>query len=90
MIYPVKKGANGPDIILSVNNNSNQCIGKIAIESKDAIRFDEDWVKKLSKDMTNNNINFGIIVSRKSLKISNILNGDLIIKLQLLNAKSHQ
>ena len=67
-IQPVKKGANGPDIILSVNNNSNQCIGKIAIESKDAIRFDEDWVKKLSKDMTNNNINFGIIVSRKSPK----------------------
>ena len=40
--------------------------------------------------MTNNNINFGIIVVESHLKISNILNGDLIIKLQLLNAKSHQ
>ena len=86
-IRPVKKGALGADIILSVKSNINQCIGKIAIESKDAVKFDEKWVSKLNKDMTNNNINFGIIVSRKLPKNFNHIEWRLENKIAIIECK---
>ena len=62
-IVPVKKGARGADCIHIVNEKENHNIGSVIYESKDTQKFSEEWVEKLFKDMTNENISFGVIVS---------------------------
>ena len=62
-IVPVKKGARGADCKQIINEKQNKNIGSIIYESKDTQNFSEDWVEKLFKDMTNDNIGFGIIVT---------------------------
>ena len=58
-----QKGARGADCKQIINEKQNKNIGSIIYESKDTQNFSEDWVEKLFKDMTNDNIGFGIIVT---------------------------
>lgn len=62
-IHEVKKGAKGPDCILTINYKGKKNIGKIYIESKDTKIWNEEWVKKLFNDMQTQGASNGIIVS---------------------------
>ena len=64
----IKKGANGHDCTLKINEGKKEGIGSIAFESKDTKEFQERWVAKLHQDMINHNIDFGIIASRATPK----------------------
>jgi hypothetical protein len=63
IIQEVKKGARGPDCILTINYKGKKDIGKIYIESKDTKVWNEEWVKKLFNDMQTQGANNGIIIS---------------------------
>jgi hypothetical protein len=62
-IQEVKKGARGPDCILTINYKGRKNIGKIYIESKDTKVWNEEWVTKLFNDMQVQGVENGIIVS---------------------------
>jgi len=62
-IIPIKKGARGADCIQQVNEKGRTNIGRIYYESKDTKEFSEGWVEKLLNDMSEKDINFGIIVT---------------------------
>ncbi len=62
-IQEVKKGARGPDCILTINYKDKKNIGKIYIESKDTKIWNEDWVTKLFNDMQTQGASNGIIIS---------------------------
>ena len=64
----IKKGANGHDCTLKINEGKREGIGSIAFESKDTKEFQERWVAKLHQDMINHNIDFGIIATRATPK----------------------
>jgi len=64
----IKKGANGHDCTLKINEGKTEGIGSIAFESKDTKEFQERWVAKLHQDMINHNIDFGIIATRATPK----------------------
>lgn len=64
----IKKGVNGHDCTLKINEGKREGIGSIAFESKDTKEFQERWVAKLHQDMINHNIDFGIIASRATPK----------------------
>ena len=59
-IVPVPKGKRGADCIQEIIENNTKC-GKILWESKDTDTFQENYVKKLYKDMSDNNIGFGVL-----------------------------
>jgi len=59
-IVPVPKGKKGADCIQEIIENNTKC-GKILWESKDTETFQEGYVKKLYKDMSDNNIGFGVL-----------------------------
>ena len=63
-VQQIKKGANGHDCTLIINEGNKEGIGSIAFESKDTKEFQERWVGKLHQDMINHNIDFGIIATR--------------------------
>ncbi len=69
-IIPIPKGAKGADCIHQINEKDHPNIGRIYYESKDTKEFSETWVKKLLDDMTEKNINFGIIVTETMPKTS--------------------
>jgi hypothetical protein len=62
-IEEVKKGAKGPDCVLTINYQGKKNIGKIFIESKDTKKWEEQWVKKLFNDMQTQGVANGVIVS---------------------------
>ena len=62
-IEEVKKGARGPDCILTINYKGKKNIGKIYIESKDTKIWNEEWVTKLFNDMQTQGASNGIIIS---------------------------
>ena len=62
-IQEVKKGAKGPDCILTINYKNKKNIGKIYIESKDTKVWNEEWVTKLFNDMQIQGASNGIIIS---------------------------
>ena len=62
-IEEVKKGARGPDCILTINYKGKKNIGKIYIESKDTKIWNEEWVAKLFNDMQTQGASNGIIIS---------------------------
>jgi hypothetical protein len=62
-IEEVKKGARGPDCILTINYKGKKNIGKIYIESKDTKIWNEEWVSKLFNDMQTQGASNGIIIS---------------------------
>jgi hypothetical protein len=62
-IEEVKKGARGPDCILTINYQGKKNIGKIFIESKDTKVWNEEWVTKLYNDMQTQGVANGVIVS---------------------------
>jgi hypothetical protein len=62
-IQEVKKGARGPDCILTINYKGKKNIGKIYIESKDTKIWNEEWVTKLFNDMQTQGASNGIIIS---------------------------
>ena len=62
-IEEVKKGARGPDCILTINYKGKKNIGKIYIESKDTKIWNEEWVTKLFNDMQTQGATNGIIIS---------------------------
>lgn len=62
-IQEVKKGAKGPDCILTINYKGKKNIGKIYVESKDTKIWNEEWVTKLFNDMQTQGATNGIIVS---------------------------
>ena len=62
-IEEVKKGARGPDCILTINYKGKKNIGKIYIESKDTKIWNEEWVTKLFNDMQTQGAANGIIIS---------------------------
>ena len=69
-IVPVPKGKRGADCIQEIIESNSKC-GKILWESKDTETFQEKYVKKLYKDMSDNNIGFGVlavVVLPKKLK----------------------
>jgi hypothetical protein len=59
-IIPVPKGKKGADCIQEIIENNTEC-GKILWESKDTKSFQENYVSKLLKDMSENNIGFGVL-----------------------------
>ena len=59
-IIPVPKGKRGADCIQEIIENNTKC-GKILWESKDTETFQENYVKKLLKDMSDNNVGFGVL-----------------------------
>ena len=59
-IIPVPKGKKGADCIQEIIENNTKC-GKVLWESKDTETFQENYVKKLYKDMSDNNIGFGVL-----------------------------
>ena len=69
-IIPIPKGAKGADCIHQINEKDHPNIGRIYYESKDTKEFSETWVKKLLDDMTEKDINFGIIVTETMPKTS--------------------
>ena len=62
-IAEVKKGAKGPDCVLTINYKGKKNIGKIYIESKDTKAWKEEWVTKLFQDMQTQGVANGIIIS---------------------------
>ncbi len=59
-IIPVPKGKKGADCIQEIIENNTKC-GKILWESKDTETFQENYVKKLYQDMSDNDIGFGVL-----------------------------
>ncbi|OUW48126.1 MAG: hypothetical protein CBD56_03105 [Candidatus Pelagibacter sp. TMED196] len=59
-ITPVPKGKRGADCIQEVVDKNLKC-GQILWESKDTRAFQENYVKKLLSDMSENNIGFGVL-----------------------------
>ena len=57
---PVKKGMKGGDVIHTVMDRGKEK-GKILHESKDWAKFDEKWIGKLLKDMTDASATVGFI-----------------------------
>ena len=59
-IIPIPKGKKGADCIQEIIENNKKC-GKILWESKDTETFQENYVTKLYKDMSDNDIGFGVL-----------------------------
>ena len=70
-IEPVKKGKRGGDLIQTVIDKKNNQTGKILHERKEVLKFDEQWVDKLLKDMSSINATQGIIFTKSMPKKSN-------------------
>ena len=70
-IIPIKKGAKGADCIQQINEKDKSNISQIYYESKDTKEFSELWVDKLLSDMSEKDINFGIIVTETMPKNNN-------------------
>ena len=70
-IEPVKKGKKGGDLIQTVIDKQNNQTGKILHERKEVLKFDEQWVDKLLKDMSSINATQGIIFTKSMPKKSN-------------------
>jgi hypothetical protein len=62
-IDEIKKGAQGADVIQTVNSRKHTNCGKIYYESKRTKAFGVDWVAKLKKDMIAINADIGVIVT---------------------------
>jgi len=67
---PVKKGMKGGDVIHTVMDRGKEK-GKILHESKDWAKFDEKWISKLLKDMTDIGATVGFIFTSAMPKKSN-------------------
>ncbi|OGU56689.1 MAG: hypothetical protein A2X64_09375 [Ignavibacteria bacterium GWF2_33_9] len=63
-ITPVPTGYNGADVIQHVKNQFNANCGSIIYESKKAINWSEDWIRKLKDDQTKSKSAFAILVTR--------------------------
>ena len=63
-IEPVKKGKRGGDLIQTVIDKQDNQTGKILHERKEVLKFDEQWVDKLLKDMSSIDATQGIIFTK--------------------------
>ncbi|WP_306642369.1 DUF2130 domain-containing protein [Sanyastnella coralliicola] len=62
-VEEIKKGANGADCVLSVNNSFGKSAGKIAFETKRTKSFSSTWIEKLKSDMRIHRADIGVIVT---------------------------
>jgi hypothetical protein len=62
-IEPVKKGANGADVLQTVRLRSGTVCGKIVWETKRAANWSNGWVAKLKTDMQEVSGDIGVLVS---------------------------
>jgi hypothetical protein len=62
-IDPVKKGANGADVLHTVRLRSGSACGKIVWETKRAANWSNGWVTKLKTDMQQVSGDIGVLVS---------------------------
>ena len=62
-IKEVPKGINGADVNHYVRDSSENNLGLIHIEVKNAKRFSSLWIQKLREDMKNIKANFAILIT---------------------------
>lgn len=62
-IAEVQKGANGADLVHTVNNTVGKRCGSISLESKRTKSFSTKWVEKLKEDMLRHGAELGVIVT---------------------------
>ena len=62
-IEPVKKGANGADVLQTVRLRSGTVCGKIVWETKRAANWSNGWITKLKTDMQEVGGDIGVLVS---------------------------
>ncbi len=63
-ISEVKKGVAGCDCIQTVNTRTNNNVGIIYYEVKNTKNYNKEWLSKFKKDILNNRIGTGILVSK--------------------------
>lgn len=63
-IVEIKKGQNGADTLLEINDSRQNIIGSILIESKRTKNFSNSWIKKLKEDLKSVKGNVGVIVTQ--------------------------
>ncbi|MFH1431945.1 MAG: DUF2130 domain-containing protein [archaeon] len=62
-IEPISSGISGADILQKVCSNSGKICGTILIESKNAKKWNNNWISKLKKDQREAKADMGVIVS---------------------------
>ena len=62
-IYNVKTGANGADVLQTINEFEHEGCGTIYYESKNTKDWNNAWIPKLKKDMKDKDIDLGVIVT---------------------------
>lgn len=77
-IFNVKSGANGADILQTINEFENQGCGSIYYESKNTKEWSNSWIPKLKKDIKTKEVDLGVIVTKaypKGMTRMGILDG---------------
>jgi hypothetical protein len=63
-VLEIKKGAEGADCVLEINNRLGQKCGSIIFESKNAKHWNNDWITKLKTDKRNKSADIAILVTQ--------------------------